>query len=113
VRPEAVPDQHSWFPVSTLFGFGVEDTLEPLQGDLGIGISLLSARILPSGRGKGCPVASVCGSWPDDHGVQILTLGRDTFDSCDGGALDTRASVVSHVILTYKDFDTAWHGKHS
>src|SRR2546429_684172 len=34
-----------------------------------VGISRFGARILPSGGGEGCPVASVGGNWPDDHRV--------------------------------------------
>jgi len=112
VRPEAVANQRPWFLVSTLPSFRVKDTLEPLQADLGVGISRFGARILPSGGGKGCPVASMGRSRPNNHGIQIPTITTYTFDRSDHRALDTRASVVSHVVLTYKDFDRAWHGEH-
>src|SRR5436305_14222109 len=98
MRPEAVANQHPWFLVSTLLGLGVKDTLEPLQADLGVGISRFGARILPSGGGEGGPVASMGGGWPDDHGVQNPTVCRYALDGSDRRSLNTLPSIVSHVV---------------
>jgi len=35
----------------------------------------------------------------------ILRVSCYVFDSSDRRSLNTRASIVSHVVLTYKDFD--------
>jgi len=48
--------------------------LELLQADFGVGISRFGPRIVPSRGGEGCPVASMGGSWPDDHRIQIPTV---------------------------------------
>jgi hypothetical protein len=45
--------------------------------------------------------------WPNNHRVQILTITTNTLDCSHSCALDSGTSVVSHVILTYKDFDRA------
>jgi hypothetical protein len=67
---------------------------------------------LLSWGGEGGPVASMGGRWPDNHGVQKLTVCRYAFDGSDRRSLNTRASIVSHVVLTYKDFDRTRHTKH-
>ena len=41
--------------------------------------------------------------------VERLTVGRYTLDSSHYRPLDNRASIVSRVVLTYKDFDGAEH----
>jgi len=95
-----------------LLSLGIKYLLYPLQTDLGVGISRFEARILPSGGGKCGPVASMSGGWPDDHRCQISTVSADTLDRSYDRSLDSRASVISNVVLTYKDFDGAWHGQH-
>jgi hypothetical protein len=107
VRSKAVADQDAWFLVSSFFGFGIKYTLELLEADLRVGISRVGARILPSRGRKGSPVASMGIRWPDYHRVQIPTIATNAFDRSHGYALDSRTSVVSLVILTYKDFDRA------
>ena len=47
--------------------------------------------------------------WPDYHRVQIPTIATNTFDCDYKCAFDSRTSIVSLVILTYKDFNKAWH----
>jgi len=84
--------------------------LKPLQADLGVGISRFGARILPSGGGERGPVASMGGGWPNNHRCQIPTVSADALDRSHRCSLDSRASVVSYVVLTYQDFDGAWHG---
>jgi len=59
VRPEAVAYQHPWFTISPFFGLGIKHTLEPLQADLGVGISSFGARIMPSRGGVRGPVGSM------------------------------------------------------
>ena len=109
---EAVANQCSWFLVSPFFGLGIKHTLEPLQADLGVGISRFGARIVPSRGGKRGPVASMGGGWPNNHGEQRPTVRRYALDRSHRRSLDSRASIFSPVILTYKDFDGAWHGQH-
>jgi len=86
---------------------GVKDTLKPLQANLKVGISRFGARILPFRGGEGCPVALVGGSWLDNYRVQKPTICRYALNGSNRGSLNTRASIVSHVILTYKDSDRA------
>ena len=112
MRSKAVADQDASSLVSSFFGFGIKYTLKPLQADLRVGISRVGARILPSRGMKRGPVASMGIRWPDYHRVQIPTIATNAFDCSHGCALDSRTSIVSLVILTYKDFYRAWHGKH-
>lgn len=39
MRSEAVANQNPWFVVRPCFGLGIKDTREPVQADLGVGIS--------------------------------------------------------------------------
>ena len=55
------------------------------------------------GVGNVVPVASMGTRWPDYHRVQIPTIVTNTFDCGLGCALNSRTSVVSLVILIYKD----------
>jgi hypothetical protein len=58
------------------------------------------------------PVGSMGGRWPNYHWSQIPTIAAHAFYGCHSGTLDTRTSIVSLVILTYKDFHRAELGKH-
>jgi len=109
---KAIADQDAWSLVSSFFGFGIKYTLEPLKADHRVGISRVGARILPSRCRKSGPVASMGIRWPDYHQVQIPTIATDTFDRSHGCALDSRTSIISHVVLTYEDVDRAWHREH-
>jgi hypothetical protein len=59
---------------------------------------------MPSGGGERDPVASMGGVWPNNHGVEISTVSTDAVN------LNSRASIFSPVILTYKHLNGAWHG---
>lgn len=83
--------------------------LQPLQADLGVGISRFGARILPSGGVERGPVASIGGGGPNNYRVQIPTVSADAFDRSHRRSLDSRASIISYVVFTYKDFDGAWY----
>lgn len=107
---KAVANQHPWLLVSSFLSLGIKYTLEPLQADLGVGISRFITRILPSGCRERSPVASVGGGRLDNHGFQVPTVSTDALDRSHRRAFDTRASIVSRVILTYKDFDGTGHG---
>ena len=98
---------------SSLLGLGVEYTLEPLQADVGVSIAGLGERILPARSGTRYPVTSVSRSGPNDHGVEISTVGTQTFYRSDLLSLDTRSSVFSRVATSYEGLHGAWHGKHS
>ena len=63
-------------------------------------MSRFGASVVPSKGVEGGLVALMCGSWPDD------------LDGSDWSSLDTRSSVVSHVVLAHKDFDRTRHAKH-
>ena len=69
VRCKAIADQDASFPVSSFSGFGIEDTLEPLEADHRVGIPGFGARILPSRGRKRGPVASMGTRRPDYHRV--------------------------------------------
>lgn len=45
-------------------------------------------------------------------GFQIPTVSADKLDCSHCRSLDSRASLVSSVALTYKDFNGAWHRQH-
>lgn len=64
---KAVTDQDAWFLVSHFSGLGIEHTLEPLEANLGVGVSRFRACIVPSGGGECSPITSVGGGWPYDH----------------------------------------------
>jgi hypothetical protein len=49
------------FLVSPFFGLGVKHKLEPLQADLGVGVSTVGVRIMPSRSGVRAPVGSMAG----------------------------------------------------
>ncbi len=67
MRPKAITDQYPWSLVSLSFSLGIKHTLEPLQANLGVGISRFGARIVLS-RGRECgPVASMGSGWPNYH----------------------------------------------
>lgn len=50
--------------------------------------------------------------WPYYHWIQTPTVGTHTLNDCHVCPLDTRASVVSHIVLTYQDFHRAKLRKH-
>jgi hypothetical protein len=112
MRSKAVADQDAWFLISSLFGFEIKYTLKPLQADLRVSISRVGAYILPSRGRKRGPIASMGTRWPDDHWIQIPTITTNALDCSHGCALNSRTSIVSLIMLTYKDFDGAWHREH-
>jgi len=59
MRPEAVAYQYPWFLVRPFFGLGVEHKLEPLQADIGVSISTVGVRMMPSRSGLRDPVGSM------------------------------------------------------
>jgi len=75
VSAEAVTDKNPWFLVSLRFGLRVKHTFDPLQADLGVGVSRLRARIMPSRGGICGSVASMGCSWPDNHWKKRPTVG--------------------------------------
>lgn len=56
------------------------------------------------------PVTPIGGRGPDNHRIQKPTVSAYTLYGGHSCTLDSRTSVLSHVILTYKDFDRAWYG---
>jgi len=81
--------------------------LKPLQADLEVDISRFEARILPFEGGERDLVASMSGDWPNNHRFQIPIVSANALDRNHRCSLDSRAFVVSYVVLTYKDFDEA------
>lgn len=47
--------------------------------------------------------------WPDDKRQQGSAITANALDSSDHLALDSCATVVTPIILTYLDFDSAEH----
>jgi hypothetical protein len=56
------------------------------------------------GEVSGLFTSMVCG-WPDDHSEERPIVCRYALDRGHHRPLDIRASVISRVVLTYKDFD--------
>jgi len=54
MRPAAVAYQYWWFPVSSFFGLGIKNTLEPLQADLGSSVSGLESAIQECATWSNC-----------------------------------------------------------
>lgn len=67
---------------------------------------------MPSRGGIRGPVASMGCGWPANHWKERPTVCRYTLDCSHHCPLNTRASVVSRVVLTYKDFDGAEYAQH-
>jgi hypothetical protein len=55
------------------------------------------------------PCASMGCGRPDDQWKERPTVRRDALDRSHHRSLDTRTSVSSRVVLTYKDFEGAEH----
>jgi hypothetical protein len=109
MRPEAVANQNTWSLLRPSFSLRVEHTFEPLHADLGVGVSRFGARIMPSRGGVCGPVASMGCGWPDDHWEERPTVGGYILDCSHHRPLNTRASVISWVVLTYQDLDGTEH----
>ncbi len=62
--------------------------------------------------GERGPVASMGSGWPDNHWSQRPTVCTYALDGGNHRALDARASIVSRIVLTYKDLDRAKHAQH-
>jgi hypothetical protein len=75
--------------------------LKPLQANLDVDISKFEARILPFGGGERGPVASMGGDWSNNHRCQIPIVSANAFDRSHRCSLDSRAFVVSYVVLIY------------
>lgn len=109
VRPEAVVNQNPWFLVRPCSRLGIKHTYESLQADLRVGISRFGARIIPARGGVSGPVASMGCGWSDNHWEERPTICRYALDGSHHHPPDTRAAVISRVVLTYKDFNGAEH----
>ena len=107
MRPEAVTNKDPGFLIRMWFSLGIKHTFDPLQADLGVSISRFGERIMPSRGGICGPVASMGCGRPDYHRKKRPTVEGDTFNRSDDCPLNTRASIVSRIVLTYKDFDGA------
>jgi hypothetical protein len=64
--------------------------------------------MLSGGRVRGPYAPMGCG-WLDDHWKERPTVCRDTLDRSHHCPLNTRSSVSSRIVLTYKDFKGAEH----
>jgi hypothetical protein len=107
--PEAVKNQYAGSPISTFLRLRVKYTLEPLQAEVGVGISRFIARIMPSRGRKSSPVASMSSSRLNNHRVQIPTVGANALHSSYCRSLHARASMLSFIILTDEDLYRAKH----
>lgn len=62
VRTKTITNQHSWFLISLPFSLEIKHTLEPLQGDLRVGIPRFGC--IMRSRGRECsPVAFIRAIW--------------------------------------------------
>jgi hypothetical protein len=101
VSAEAITDENPWFLVSLHFGLGVKHPFDPLQADLGVGVSRLGARVMSSRGGICGPVALMGCGWPDDHWKKRPTICAYALDRSYHFPFNTGASVSSQVVLTY------------
>jgi hypothetical protein len=109
VCPEAVAYQIAWLIIYPCFRLGIKHSFKPLQTDLKVGESGLGARIMLSRGGVYGPVATMGCDWPDDHWEKRSTVSRYALDRSYDRPLDTRASIISRVVLIYQDFNGAEH----
>lgn len=112
MRSEAVANQNPWFVMRPCFGLEIKDTREPVQADLGVGISRLGACIVPSRGGISGPVAPMGRGWPDNQREERPTVCRYALDRSYHHSLDARASIISWIVPTYQDFKRAEHAQH-
>jgi hypothetical protein len=95
VRPEAVINQSPRLLIRPLFRLGIKHELDPVQADLGIGISRLGACKMPSrGRVRG-PCASMGCRWRDDQWIERPTVSRNALDRGHHCPLNTCVSISS------------------
>ena len=104
-----VADQYSWLVISSSLCLGIKYMYKPFQADFRISIARFGTRILPSGGWEHGPIASMSTSRPDNHLCQIPAVSTNTLDCSHSRSLDSRTSIVSSIVLTYQDFDGAWH----
>lgn len=109
VRAEVVANQNTQSLLRPSFGLRVEHTFEPLQANLRVGISRFGAHIMPSRGGVRGLVASTGCGWLDDHWWERPTVCRYALYRSHHRPLDTCASVISRVVLTYQDLHRAEH----
>ena len=64
---------------------------------------------MPVRGGVSGPVTSMGCGWLDDHWEERPTVGGYAFDCSHHRPLNTRASVISRVVLTYQDLDGTEH----
>jgi hypothetical protein len=52
------------------------------------------------------------GSWPNNYRFQVLIVNINILDRSHRRSLNTRAFIVSRIILTYKDFNGTGYRKY-
>jgi hypothetical protein len=109
VRPEAVTNKNPWFLIRRGLVCGSNTSFIQLQADLGVGVSRLGARKMRSMGGERSPGTSVGCGWPDNQWKETPTVCRNALDRSHHCPLNTRASISSQVILTYKGLEGATH----
>ena len=101
VCPEAVTNENSWFLIRLCFGLGIEHKFDPVQADLGVGVARQRARRMPfRGRIRSSCASMDCG-WPKNQWKERPTVCRNALNRSHHCSLDTRASIISQVVLTY------------
>jgi len=101
VRPEAVINKNPWFLIRPWFDLGIKYIFNPVQADLGVGVSRLGALKMPSKGGVCSLYASMGCCWPDDQWKERPTVCINALNRSHHCSLDTRASISSQVVLTY------------
>lgn len=91
---------------------GVKYTFNPLYVNLRVIIARFKASIIPSRGRERRPVDSTGCGWPDNHQFQRLTICAYALNGSYHFPIDARPSIVSPVILAYKDLDRAKHAEH-
>ena len=70
-------------------------------------------RIMPSRRMECCPIGPMSTCWPNDHRIQIPTISADAFYRGYKFSLYTCTSIVSWIVLTYKNFFATLQTEHN
>nr|POE88278.1 hypothetical protein CFP56_11507 [Quercus suber] len=82
------------------------------RADLRVHVTRLGTCVVPTRRRRGSPVATVRGSWPNDHRTQVTPCRADAFNGRYGKALDVSASAVACIGSIYERLYGAKHGQH-
>lgn len=100
-----IVDQDPWLVIRPGFRQRIKHVLYPVQANFGVGVSSFGTRVVPTRGLVGCPGTSMGGGWPDNQWVEESPVGRDTFDGCHQLSLDSSASIIPGILVTYQNLE--------